>query len=129
MIQRLDEGSPPIGEERTSTSARARCPTCGARRREEVTCSRCRSDLRLLLALEARADRLSRDALSAYNRGHYRTAMACAGALVRLETTPTALRLLAVSALRAGDFATAVRVARRAVALAGNAGSGAPSGP
>ncbi len=36
MIQRLDEGSPPMGKERTRDSARARCPTCGARRRGEA---------------------------------------------------------------------------------------------
>ncbi|MBI4602569.1 MAG: hypothetical protein HY721_11475 [Planctomycetes bacterium] len=118
MIQRVDDeagaGAEPAAMEAEGGSRRARCPTCGARRRGDAVCHRCRTDLGLLIAIEAQADRLLQDVLRAHSHGRFRTAMARARALLRLEPSPGAWRLLAASALRAGDFATAVRAARRA---------------
>ena len=106
--------APKCSPSRESLSGgRDRCPTCGARRREETICSRCRADLSELVSLETRADRLYRNARTAYQAGFFRTAAIRAAAASRLEERPEFLRLAAVAALRAGDFLAAVRAARR----------------
>jgi hypothetical protein len=104
-----------VTPERPAEGGRERCPVCGARRGPEAACRRCRGDLSLLLAVEDRADAAFRAALDAYRSGCFRLAAARAGEAVRLEARPNHLRLLAASALRAGDFAGAVAAARRAL--------------
>ncbi len=104
--------------------ARARCPTCGARRREGASeCYRCRSDLRLLLSLEALADRKLAEAIEAYRAGRFRIAAALARESYRIEARPECLGLAAASAARAGDFAFAVRAALRLLGSGGAEGS------
>lgn len=95
------------------SSSRHKCPTCGARRREQPVCPRCGTGLSGLIAVEAHADRLYRRARGAYRSGLFRTAASRAAAAARLEVRPEFLRLLAVASLRSGDFAAAVRTARR----------------
>jgi len=63
-----------------------KCPVCGARFRESTTCSRCRSDLTLLMRIAARAwvaRQRCRDALS---RGDLHAALRWAGLADRLQT-------------------------------------------
>ncbi|MCZ6792108.1 MAG: hypothetical protein O7J95_00670 [Planctomycetota bacterium] len=90
-----------------------KCPTCGAPRKGLDTCHRCRSDLRLLIAVEVRASRLFQRGLEAYRDGWFRIAATRASAACRLEARPEFLRLLATSSLRAGDFRAALRAVRR----------------
>jgi hypothetical protein len=121
-----EEPSPSPASPRAA--GRARCPACGAprqvaERQGQTTCHRCRSDLSLLLAIEARADGKLRAALAAYQKGCFREAAACAAEACRLEARPLSFRLLAVSALRSGDFKTAVRAARHSVATGEEGGA------
>ncbi|HVR72959.1 MAG TPA: hypothetical protein VMT52_01445 [Planctomycetota bacterium] len=109
-------------------AGRARCPACGAprqvaERQRQTVCHRCRSDLSLLLAMEARSDRKLHAALGAYKKGCFREAAARAAEACRLEARPLSFRLLAVSALRSGDFITAVRAARQAAAMGEDPGA------
>ncbi len=99
-----------------SVPRRARCPTCRARRGEQSNCYRCGCDLRLLQAIEVRADHFHRAARRAYKNGFFRSAAARAATAVSLEATEDALRLLAVASIRAGDFLTGVRMARKLIA-------------
>jgi hypothetical protein len=94
---------------------RERCPTCGAGRDGKALCRRCGSDLRLLAAVEAEADRRHQAALAAYRRGWFRLAAERAAAAIACEARPESLRLYAVAALRGGDFAAAAKAARRAL--------------
>ncbi len=114
-------GAPPAAERgmpgQPAKGGRERCPVCGARRGTEAACRRCRADLSLLLAVEARADAAFRAALDAYRSGCFRLAARRAGEASSLEARPDHLRLLAASALRAGDFAGAVAAARRALGV------------
>lgn len=103
---------------------RLRCPTCRARRRaKEESCYRCGTDLRLLIAIESRADRLYRAACRAYRSGFFRTAASRAAVAVRLEAREEFLRLLSISAVRAGDYRGGVLAARRLIFLRRAAGA------
>ena len=97
------------------TASRESCPTCGARRRGEPTCARCRTDLALLMSLESQSDELLRAGFAAYRNRRHRTGMALARNALSVELTTAGLRLLALSSLRAGDFETAFRAARKAM--------------
>ena len=83
---------------------RTRCPTCGASRRGEVLCRRCKSDLTLLIRLEHCVDQLRLRARRCYARGWYRRAAAVADRVVSLESRPEDLQLLACARLMWGDF-------------------------
>ncbi len=123
------EGAPPSAERvppGEPAGGRERCPVCGARRGPGPACRRCRGDLSLLLAVEARAEAALRAALDGYRSGCFRLATARSREAVRLEARPDHLRLLAASALRAGDFALAVAAARRA--LRAESAGGEPAG-
>lgn len=126
MIQRVENAVEAGRVELARAGPRERCPTCGARRRGESVCTRCRTDLGLLVALEAQADDSLKAACSAYLSGRHRTAMAQARNALRIELSSTGLRLLALSALRAGDFATALKAARRAIGAEACPGYRAP---
>lgn len=93
---------------------RERCPTCGAKREPRVReCYRCRSDFALLLEVEDIADRKLAQAIEAYRAGRFRTAASLARESYAIEARPECWKLLAASAARAGDFATALAVARK----------------
>ena len=98
---------------------RERCPTCRARRRKpdsdaSLVCHRCGADLSLLVAVESAADRSQLRALEAYRGGRYHTALEHAADARRIEAEPATTRLLAVAALRSGDFRLALRALRDA---------------
>lgn len=102
-----------IGPPAEGGGARDRCPTCGARREARAReCYRCRSDFALLIEVEDLADGTLAQAIEAYRAGRFRTAAALARESYRIEARPECLQLLAASAARAGDFATAVRLAQ-----------------
>jgi hypothetical protein len=112
QVRSEDGPRQPAGERDDLPPGRARCPTCGARRGGRDVCHRCKSDLSLLRAVEARADQKLAEAVGAYREGRFRQAAALATEAHRVEARPECLKLLAASAARAGDFITAVRVAR-----------------
>ncbi len=96
--------------------ARQQCPTCGAVRRGDATCHRCKSDLGALLDVEHRADGLRRQARSCYAHGWYRRAAELAAAVLSLEATPADRRFLTCACLMSGDYPRAWREGLRAVA-------------
>jgi hypothetical protein len=90
------------------------CPTCRAAQEWSDTCRRCKSDLRLLRAF-AGAYRRCRHACRVHlDAGRPRAALHAARRCHAVAPTPESRRLLAVSALLAGDFAAAVDLARPA---------------
>ncbi len=96
---------------------RQRCPTCGAARRDDAVCYRCKTDLAPLIAIERRADALRVEARRCYALGWYRRAVALLREIVSVEATAEDYRLLACACVHCGDFPTACQAYRRLVHL------------
>lgn len=94
-------------------AATVRCPTCRAAQPWSDTCRRCQSDLRLLRAVAGAYRRSRRACLRHLRDGHPRAAWRAARHAHALVPSAEARRLLAVSALRAGDWTRAAELARR----------------
>jgi Tfp pilus assembly protein PilF len=70
-----------------------RCPTCQARLREEPVCARCRTDLSLPLAAEARACANLRRAIARLGEGDTAAAREALEESLQLKRSPLALLL------------------------------------
>jgi len=81
-----------------------RCPTCRAVQEWSDTCRRCKSDLRLLRAFAASYRRSRRDCLEGLRSGHPFEALRAARRCHALRPDAESRRLLALAALRAGDW-------------------------
>ena len=90
-----------------------RCPTCRAVQEWSDTCRRCRSDLRLLRASAASYRRSRRACLEQLQSGTAPAALPAARLCHALGADPESRRLLVVSALLAGDWATAAALGSR----------------
>ena len=91
-----------------------RCPACRAENNAEPTCRRCKADLAPLVALEARRDRLLRDAARAASLGAGADVVRYAETAHRLRPGPASWRWRAVGHLLRRDFARALACYRRA---------------
>ena len=89
------------------------CPTCRARQEWSDTCRRCKCDLTLLRATHAAYEKSRRACLAALQSNQPRSATAHARACDRLDPGDESRRLLAVCALVAGDWSTALSLAGR----------------
>jgi len=67
----------------------------------------------MLVAVEERAAALYDLALAHYGAGRCRSALGCTAEAARLTARDETLELLACAALRAGEFATALKAAQR----------------
>jgi predicted amidophosphoribosyltransferase len=67
-----------------------RCPVCRARFRDEAICSRCGADLSPLLAIEAEAVALEREAVALLAAGHWIEARRAAERALALQYSPLA---------------------------------------
>ena len=94
-------------------SGTIRCPTCRASQEWSDECRRCRSDLRLLRALDQEyADHRGHCLLNLrLDRSH--AALPHARACMHLRPDEAAQRLLAVCALACGDWPTALAIGQR----------------
>jgi hypothetical protein len=90
-----------------------RCPTCRAVQEWSDTCRRCKSDLRLLRASAASYRRSRRACLEQLQSGTAPAALPAARLCHALGADPESRRLLAITALLAGDWATAAELASR----------------
>jgi hypothetical protein len=88
-----------------------RCPTCRAVQEWSDACRRCKSDLRLLREVSAAYFRSRARCLLALLAGHPLAALRAARRCHTLRADADSRRLLAVSALLAGDWATAAAMA------------------
>ncbi|CAI8892198.1 hypothetical protein [Methylocaldum szegediense] len=70
-----------------------RCPTCQARLREEPVCARCRTDLSLPLAAEAKASVKLHHAIASLGEGDTAAAREALEESLRLKRSPLALLL------------------------------------
>jgi len=104
---------PPSPEREALDAATVSCPTCRAVQEWSDTCRRCRCDLRLLQDLFASYEQCRRTCLRHLHDGHPRLAWQAARRCHALAASPETLRLMAVSALRAGDLATAAALGRQ----------------
>jgi hypothetical protein len=84
-----------------------RCPVCKADNAQGPMCRRCKADLGLLWALEARRAAELAEARRALAEGDYPQAAVRAAAAAWLRAGDDAGRLLAVAALLGRDFARA----------------------
>lgn len=85
-----------------------RCPTCRAEQAWSDTCRRCRSDLRLLKALETEYREHRELCLSNFREGRKQAALEHAQACVRVRPDEAARQLLAVCSLISGDWPAAL---------------------
>lgn len=85
-----------------------RCPTCRAVQAPSDCCRRCRSDLRLLVAVWRRYEACRTRCLVSLREGRHEEAVEWAGECLRIHVTDDSRRLAAVSALLAGDWRAAV---------------------
>jgi hypothetical protein len=67
-----------------------RCPVCRARFRDEAVCSRCGADLTPLLAIEAEAVALEREAVALLAAGQWIEARRAAERVLALQYSPLA---------------------------------------
>lgn len=89
-----------------------RCPTCKAQHQGGFCCHRCKTDLRQVLAVEQAAERQRRSARAALERGCLAQARALADRACALHRSGDSLKVLALVALRDGDFPLALRLWR-----------------
>ena len=101
----------------TPDPARVRCPTCRASQVWSATCRRCRSDLRLLAEFATGYDRSHRACLRHLRDDHPHAAFKEAQRCHAMAPSSDSLRLLAVAALKLGDWATAAALARSSLDL------------
>jgi hypothetical protein len=92
-------------------SATLRCPTCRAQQEWSDECRRCKCDLRLLRAAHRAYEQNRARCLTALRDNEPRSALAFARACERLQPGDASRKLLAVCALLAGDWATALSLA------------------
>jgi hypothetical protein len=83
------------------------CPVCRASVEVGPLCRRCKADLSLLFALEARRDALLAAARRSLAAGRADVALALAHGAERLRRGPDARRLIAATYLLRRDFAAA----------------------
>ena len=67
-----------------------RCPVCRARFRDEAVCYRCGADLSALLAIEAEATALEREAVNLLAAGRWIEARRAADRVLALQYSPLA---------------------------------------
>jgi len=67
-----------------------RCPVCRARFRDEAVCYRCGADLSVLLAIEAEATALEREAVNLLAAGRWIEARRAADRALALQYSPLA---------------------------------------
>jgi hypothetical protein len=84
-----------------------RCPTCRATQPWSDTCRRCKSDLRLLREFAQTYEQSRRACLDHLRQGRIREAQAAASRCLELSPDATTRRLMALVALRSGDWPTA----------------------
>jgi hypothetical protein len=92
-----------------------RCPTCRAEQEWSDTCRRCKSDLRLLRALEGTYRQSRRACLEHLRQGNAHAALEAARTCYKIKPDAASRRLMAVAALHGGDWATAADLARRSL--------------
>jgi hypothetical protein len=85
-----------------------RCPVCRAENTSGPTCRRCRADLSLLAAVEARRDSHLTRARAAIHDRQFDVALNELADAERLRFGPDIRQLRAVSFLIAGDFSSAL---------------------
>lgn len=73
------------------------CPVCGARFRATRECSRCGTDLGVLMGLQAQAFRLRQQARDALLRGDFEAALEFAGRAQQVCATEQGRRLCALA--------------------------------
>lgn len=95
----------------TDTDRQIRCPTCRATQIPADTCRRCRSDLRLLVSTLEWYAWCRTQCWEALDRGNPVVARQWAEQCLAMRACEESLRLAAIAALRAGDFAAAARFA------------------
>jgi hypothetical protein len=86
-----------------------RCPACKADNAQGPTCRRCKADLALLFALEARRSALLGQARADATAGRWAQAYAAASEANALRQGEDSARLVAVAALMCRDFHQAWR--------------------
>ncbi len=89
------------------------CPTCRAHQEWSDTCRRCKCDLRLLRSADESYERSRQQCLADLRDNRPQSALASARECDRLRPGEESHRLLAASALVAGDWATALTLARQ----------------
>jgi hypothetical protein len=85
------------------------CPVCRARVESGPQCRRCKADLSLLFALEARRDAVLAAARRSLSAGRSEEALALARGAEQLRRGADARRLIAAAHLLQRDFAAAWR--------------------
>ncbi len=85
-----------------------RCPTCRAMQPWSDTCRRCKSDLRLLREFAEAYEQSRRACLDHLRHGRLREARVAATRCLELSPDPASRRLLALVALRSGDWPAAL---------------------
>ena len=85
------------------------CPVCRARVETGPLCRRCKADLSLLFALEARREAALAAARRSLADGRPEEALVLAWGAEQLRRSPDARRLIAVAHLLRRDFAAAWR--------------------
>lgn len=93
-------------------STSLRCPTCRAQQEWSDTCRRCKCDLRLLRSADQAYERSRFQCLIDLRDNRPQSAIAHARECDRLRPGDESRKLLAASALLAGDWATAVALAK-----------------
>jgi hypothetical protein len=89
-----------------------RCPTCRASQAWSDSCRRCKSDLRLLREFARAHDEARRECLERLKEGRTSEARGAARRCLELSPDAHSRRLLALAALRAGDWNTAAAIGR-----------------
>jgi hypothetical protein len=89
-----------------------RCPVCKAENAQGPICRRCKADLSLLFALEAKRARAISEARAALTDGRWDEARSQAKRADHLRHDDESKELLAVTALLCGDFYEAWRLHR-----------------
>ena len=91
-----------------------RCPVCRAENGQGPACRRCKADLSLLFALEEERRQALDAARAAAARGAWGDFLAGIARADELRNDDETRRLLAAARLLQGDYAGALREARRA---------------
>ncbi len=84
-----------------------RCPTCRAMQPWSDSCRRCKSDLRLLREFAQAYEQSRRACLDHLRQGRLREAQAAASRCLDLSPDAMSRRLMALVALRSGDWPAA----------------------
>jgi hypothetical protein len=92
--------------------ATVRCPTCRASQPWSDACRRCRSDLRLLREFAGAYEHARRECLDRLRLGRLREAEEAARRCCELSPDARSRRLLALVALRSGDWPSAASLGR-----------------